>query len=396
MKNEEIKIGIKEIQNIKMTANEKENILKSVLNFSIPNKKPIHSPYSFISIFQRNHFAFYGVLSCLVIFLGSGGLILGSQKSLPGNALYPLKVKVIEPLSSAMKLSPEKKAQYEIALVKERITETQTLASQGELDTNKQQQVNDLIESHKVAFNEAVSEIKKSEPSEEIVATAVNLEQQMEENVQTMAVVTEQIAQVIEENNNTQDPEIIAMVTPESTSIQLEQTESVIEENTKNTNDLDIKNQEIAKAPNNNYQNNKNFTPPLSGTMEPMATSSNFDNSSQKYIDIALPLFTKWFEQISTDRNDVLNYTINDIIFVASKENVSERENSFFSNENSNNAFIVSVNYSVQTTEEGKRNYWLAGNGRDSENGWVLNKSIFITIDNENGTYYIKNIGTGI
>jgi hypothetical protein len=26
----------------------------------------------------------------------------------------------------------------------------------------------------------------------------------------------------------------------------------------------------------------------------------------------------------------------------------------------------------------------------------ALDKSIFVTIDNENGTYYIKNIGTGI
>ena len=392
MKNEEIKIGIKEIQNIKMTANEKENILKSVLNFSVPNKKPIHSPYSFISIFQKNHFVFYGALSCLVLFLGSGGLVLGSQKSLPGNTLYSLKVKVVEPISSAMKLSPEKKAQYEIALVKERIAETQALAYQGELDINKQQQVNELIESHKIAFSEAVEEIKQSEPNEEIVATAVNLEQQMEENVQTITLVTQQIAEAIEENN-IEDPEIIAMVDVEPTYTTTEQS-PVVEEAPENG---DANNQKIAQAPISNYQEPTDTTPTSAVTMAPMATSNNSDTNSQKYVDIALPLFTTWFQKISTERGDVLNYTINDIIFVSSKENTaSERENSFFSDTDSNSAFTVSVSYSVQTTEEGKNNYWLAGNGRDSENGWVLDKSIFITIDNENGTYYIKNTGTGI
>ena len=108
MKNEDIKIGIKEIQNIKMTASEKENILKSVLNFSIPDKKPIHSPYSFVSIFQRNHFTFYATLSMLLIILGGSGTIIGSQKSLPGNALYPIKTSLVEPLNSALKLSDRK------------------------------------------------------------------------------------------------------------------------------------------------------------------------------------------------------------------------------------------------------------------------------------------------
>jgi hypothetical protein len=49
------------------------------------------------------------------------------------------------------------------------------------------------------------------------------------------------------------------------------------------------------------------------------------------------------------------------------------------------------VDYSVKTTVEGKNSYWLTGNGIDSANGWVLNKSLFVTIEKDANGYFVKN-----
>lgn len=392
MKNEEIKIGIKEIQKIKMTANEKENILKSVLNFSIPEKKPIYSPYSFVSIFQRNHFVFYGALAIFVVFLGSGGLFLGSQKSLPGNALYPIKTGLVEPLSSALKLSSEKKAQYEISLVKERVQETKILASRGELDRAKEEQVKELIETHKDAFSKAIEEIKQEEPTQEIVATAVNLEQQMEENVQTLAMA---VQEVTEENTGNQTGEIIAMAkpTPELVKNETIEIDSPSVSSSENTEEV-LENKEVAQVFGSSNQKPYDSMPKGGAIMMPMSTSN--ENDLQKYVDISLPLFTDWIKERSLEQNNLLDYRINDINFIASKQ-LNEKESVYFRNKDSVYAFTVSVNYSVQTTNEGKNSNTFIGNGIDGTDGWVLNKIILITIDKneETGKYYIKRMGSG-
>jgi hypothetical protein len=74
MKNTKTPIGIEEIQKIKMTLEEKERILGNVLSSPIQITKPIKSPYSFISIFQKNQFAYFGVILLLLVVLGGGNL----------------------------------------------------------------------------------------------------------------------------------------------------------------------------------------------------------------------------------------------------------------------------------------------------------------------------------
>lgn len=135
------------------------------------------------------------------------------------------------------------------------------------------------------------------------------------------------------------------------------------------------------------------FTQNATTSMSPSAGINNAE--SQNYINIALPLFENWIKNISKERGDVLDYKINKISFVISKINAAGPEKNWFTTESSNEAFIVSVDYSVKTTEEGKNDYWIAGNGESGGNGWVLNKFIYITIDKVNNVYTIINMGTG-
>ena len=80
MENENLEKGIKEIQNIQMTALEKENMLKSILNNTVraTKTKPIKSPYSFASMF-RNPVFYYAILFIVIAGIGGGGIYFNNQ-----------------------------------------------------------------------------------------------------------------------------------------------------------------------------------------------------------------------------------------------------------------------------------------------------------------------------
>ncbi len=148
---------------------------------------------------------------------------------------------------------------------------------------------------------------------------------------------------------------------------------------------------------NQNTNNNTTATTAIGlNTSSPALTSKNYAVESENYINITSSVFTKWFLKLAKDKGDVLDYKINNISFVAAKIDAQLPEKAWFSDINSDEAFIVTVDFSVKTTEEGKNNFWLAGNGHDAPDGWVLNKSLFITIDKINNIYSVTSAGTGM
>jgi len=158
MKDEKLKIGIKEIKEIKMTELEKGHILKNILNSPVSYEQPIKSPWTIFSLFSvihKNRLVYYGFVFSLAVVLG-GGAVFASGNSLPGNVFYPLKVSIVEPIHSAFTFSPKKKAQYESNLATKRMIEAETLKSQGKLDKAKEERLSLLLEDHTKAFNKAI------------------------------------------------------------------------------------------------------------------------------------------------------------------------------------------------------------------------------------------------
>lgn len=60
--------------------------------------------------------------------------------------------------------------------------------------------------------------------------------------------------------------------------------------------------------------------------------------------------------------------------------------------ESHNNSFTAKIIYDIKSNEY--NSVWLAGNGIKQENGWIRNKSNFITIEKSENGYAIKNIFT--
>lgn len=159
MEEDKLKIGVKEIKEIKMTDLEKDHMLKNILNSPvISRERSIKSPwavFSVVAVMHKNRLVYYGSVFSLAVVLG-GGAVFASGNSLPGNVLYPLKVSVVEPIHSALTFSPKAKAEYESKLATKRLVEAEILESRGKLDKAKEEKLSLLLEDHAEAFNKAI------------------------------------------------------------------------------------------------------------------------------------------------------------------------------------------------------------------------------------------------
>lgn len=168
MENDKLKNGIQEIKKLQMTSVEKARVLQNIFNSTPKEKKAVQSPYTkhiFISIFSNRHLVYSLSAFCLVLIL-SGGTVFASQGSLPGNILYPIKVSVLEPARGALIFSPLAKVEYESSLAERRLIEAETLASTGELDEPKEEEISALLENHTIAFNEAVNNLRQNKDTD--------------------------------------------------------------------------------------------------------------------------------------------------------------------------------------------------------------------------------------
>ena len=185
----------KDIREIKMTSDEKAHIFESILNAPTESKISIQSPYnffSFVSSFSKNRLVYSVSMGCLVIFISTGAVV-ASGNSLPGNILYPLKVRVVEPARGAFISSPVAKIEYESSLATKRIIEAEALAYEDKLDESKEEQLNSLLESHTTAFSIAVNKFRQSESFDQSIDEDVstNFEATMNAHARVLEVINE-------------------------------------------------------------------------------------------------------------------------------------------------------------------------------------------------------------
>jgi hypothetical protein len=166
--NKKLNTGIEEIKKISMTAEEKKRIWENVLNTPVSEPTPSPYPfYTFISNIQITKLVHYVVLPCLVLFLGTGA-VFASGDSLPGNILYPLKVRVVEPVRSVLILSPQVRAEYHSQLATKRLNEAEVLMEQGNLDIETETKLNALISTHATDMTDALSKVSDTDGGEDV------------------------------------------------------------------------------------------------------------------------------------------------------------------------------------------------------------------------------------
>lgn len=71
--------------------------------------------------------------SILILSLAGGGVAAASEQSLPGDALYPIKIHINEEVRAALAVSTEAKASWEVRRSERRLEEAEKLAVAGKL-----------------------------------------------------------------------------------------------------------------------------------------------------------------------------------------------------------------------------------------------------------------------
>lgn len=97
----------------------------------------------------------------LVFLLAGGSTSFAAQYALPGELLYPVKVGVNEKVGKLLQASPEAKATYEVALVRERLKEATVLSVEGKLDTEMQTELESRFTTQATEAKAHIEKIRK-------------------------------------------------------------------------------------------------------------------------------------------------------------------------------------------------------------------------------------------
>ncbi len=123
-----------------------------------PLRQSIPSPWS--RLFYTKRFQAM-MLSIIIIFSYGSSATFAAEGTLPGDMLYPLKTRVIEPVTRLVTAtSPEAEATFETKLFEKRLEEAETLSSQKELGPQLTQTVRAGIHEQKIKAEKKVREIE--------------------------------------------------------------------------------------------------------------------------------------------------------------------------------------------------------------------------------------------
>ena len=90
---------------------------------------------------------------------------------------------IIEPIEGAVSFTQKSKARHESNLAEKRLVEAEKLASEGKLDVNTENKINNLISKHTNALNRAIDKIDISKLPEDIQTHIKEKEEELNNNM---------------------------------------------------------------------------------------------------------------------------------------------------------------------------------------------------------------------
>ncbi|KKU77422.1 MAG: RNA polymerase, sigma-24 subunit, ECF subfamily [Parcubacteria group bacterium GW2011_GWA2_47_64] len=186
----------------------------SVLHEGI--KSPYWSPYSIIMRVRENKLY---ALSFAIILLVSGGgsVVLAAERSVPGDILYPIKVKITEPALDKLYVTAEENARWQGEKTARRLREAETLAIQGKLDEEKSRVIEEKIKEHTEEFRAVIQDISTTTESE----TRESVEVEYESKVKAHSMI---LSKIKENNEEEAKPTIQHVENTLSTELQRNET----------------------------------------------------------------------------------------------------------------------------------------------------------------------------
>lgn len=151
------------LSRVSLSHTEKARMRQTLSSLPIPSpiNAPRPSPFAFPFLHPLPSIAF------LLILTITTSTVSAAEGALPGDILYPIKVKLTEEVRTSLTFSPEKKAAWEVERAERRIEEATRLAVEDTLDDTVRTELNAHAEAHIVRAEEISHEIPVSDDHED-------------------------------------------------------------------------------------------------------------------------------------------------------------------------------------------------------------------------------------
>ena len=154
-----------------------------------PIARPVVSPFSAFSFFSRARVMYTGAFAVLLLATGTG-ISAAAEKSLPGDALYAVKVQVTEPVQVALIPTLAGKAQFHSVLAERRLDEAQQLIAKGTLTPAAEVAIADNFSAQVASVDQTAAQVATGGDAPAAVALHSDLEARIEarETLLTLAL----------------------------------------------------------------------------------------------------------------------------------------------------------------------------------------------------------------
>jgi hypothetical protein len=158
MEDKKLKNVISQVKKVSLSQDEKSRILHNLSLYTDVHQQipTTHTLFAFFNISLNKKLAIV-LASVMIAVIVGGTAVYASEGSLPGDLLYPIKTRIVEPLKVALAGTPEEKADVEAGLAVERLKEAETLDQRGKLTQDFKKALDNNVEKHFADF----SHIKK-------------------------------------------------------------------------------------------------------------------------------------------------------------------------------------------------------------------------------------------
>lgn len=178
---------------IALSRSEKARVREALVSYMERNPAPV-SPARGGSFFMAfAHLSRTGMVAAVLVvaLLLQGGISYAAAYALPGDFLYPVKVKVNEEVRVLLAVTPEAKVTLATELAERRLEEAEQLATEGRLDADAQAVIATNFERHAETVRDHVEHFE----SEDKVELAMEVSSNFETSVRVHETILAKIAE---------------------------------------------------------------------------------------------------------------------------------------------------------------------------------------------------------
>ncbi len=164
----------KQVAGIKLSATEKRELKSQVISYMEyhPRREQVaqakaeaylaSQPYTILSFHNKYLQGFVGLFAVL-IFIAVPSM---AERAVPGDVLYPIKVKVNEEVRGTLTFSATDKIEWQTELLERRISEVRLLASEGKLTDEVEADAVVAVKAHAEAAQDGINKLRDTDADE--------------------------------------------------------------------------------------------------------------------------------------------------------------------------------------------------------------------------------------